>query len=125
MRTKLEDLVDQALENKLKQENATDSSDLLGDCYYNVIELEKVFKENDVSYTVYRGALKGDYRPDNIPDSFDEANKIGRVHYWIESNGFICEICSESELNYGKKLVSEERPPNYIVFSDSKANSLI
>lgn len=124
MKNQLETAVETALENRLDEKNLSSSEDLLGDCYYNVKELEEVLRSEGISYKVYRGALKGDYRPDNIPDSFKDANEIGRVHYWIESNGFICEISSESELNYGDTLVSKERPPNYIVFSDSEVDTL-
>lgn len=124
MKSTLATCVEEALENKLNEENASNSSELLGDCFYNVVALEEVLQSEGVSYTVYRGALLGDYRPDEQPESFKEANEIGRVHYWIESNGFICEICSESEIAYGESIVTKERPPNYIVFSDSEVDSL-
>jgi hypothetical protein len=124
MKDRLETCVEEALEIKLKRDNASSPSELLGDCFYNVSVLEDVLQSEGIEYTVYRGALIGDYRPDNQPDSFKEANEIGRVHYWIESNGYTCEICSESELEYGESIVSDERPPNYITFQDSEVDTI-
>lgn len=124
MKETLQECVDIALENRLQEQSFTDSHHLLGDCYYNVKELAKVMDENDVEYTVYRGALEEDFAIDDQPETFNEANEMGYAHYWIESHGFVCEISSEARYNYGDPLVSKERPENYLVFSDSEVHRI-
>jgi len=122
MKSILKNYVEEALEKRLEEKNFTDSKQLLGDCYYNTKCLSNVLTENDIEHSVFCGGLAGDYREDNIPENFQEARKIGLVHYWVESHGYICEISGECSL--GEPIVISNRPQDYIVFEDSKYDSL-
>lgn len=122
MKEELVKYVNIALEKRLNETNFKSSYQLLGDCYYNTKCLAKILENNNINYTIYQGALIGDYT--NIPDSFSEAKKIGLVHYWVKTNGYICEISSESRMHFGEPVVLKDKPDNYIVFSDSKTDYL-
>lgn len=124
MKQQLEEYVEEALQRRLTTLNKSSSKDLIGDCYYNTKTLIDVLDEHEVNYTVYRGALSEDFPPDEEPTTFQEAKAMGFVHYWVECNGYICEISSESEDNYGESIVTSKRPINYIVFPDSETSSL-
>lgn len=125
MENELSKCVNVALQRRLDETNFEDNEQLLGDCYYNTKELAIVLSEYNISYSIYNGALIGDYSPDEKPESFEEAKEIGLVHYWIESNGYICEISSESRCDgeMGEPVVLSSRPNNYIVFEDSECDS--
>jgi len=129
MKSELTQYVDKALSRRLNEENNnfTNSTQLLGDCLFNTKVLSEVLTENDVSHTIYGGALREDYGDNDIPESFGVAKKIGLVHYWIEVNGYVCEISSESKHReyFGQSVVLPSRPSNYIVFEDSKLDNLL
>lgn len=127
MQRELSRCVDVALQRRLEETNFTNSEQLLGDCYYNTKKLATVLSEYNISYSIYNGALMGDYRPDEQPKSFEDAKEIGLVHYWIESNGYICEISSESRKDeyMGQSVVLPSRPDNYIVFEDSVTERIL
>ncbi len=122
MENELIKCVNIALKRRLEETNFNDSTQLLGDCYYNTKILSTVLSEFNIEYSIYNGALIGDFAPDEKPESFKEAKEMGLVHYWIESNGYICEISSESRKDeeMGKPVVLSSRPENYIVFKDSE-----
>lgn len=122
MKSNLEECVDEALERRLNELNFTRSEQLLGDCYYNTKILIEVLEEHNITYDVFCGGLAGDYSKGSIPESFEIARNAGFVHYWVESNGFVCEIAGECSL--GKPIVISERPDDYIVFNDSRRDSL-
>jgi hypothetical protein len=124
MESTLKKYVNKALSNRLEDCNFTNSEQLLGDCYYNTKELAKILENNNILYSIYCGALMGDYKPEQKPESFEDAKEIGLVHYWIESNGYICEIASESERYFGESVVLNSRPNNYIIFEDSIKSSI-
>lgn len=123
MESELKKYVEEALNRRLSETGFEESNQLKGDCLYNTKMLKNVLDNNSIAYSIYGGALIGDFT--EKPKSFKDAKKIGLVHYWIESNGYICEICSESELYYGENVVLPFRPDNYIIFKDSKQESLI
>ncbi len=123
MKSELTKYVNEALSKRLNETGFEDSYELLGDCLYNTKALCGILDKYNISYTIYGGALIGDFV--NKPESFEEAKKIGLVHYWIEVNGYVCEIASESTKYFGESVVIPYRPVNYIVFDDSKIDSLL
>lgn len=127
MKSDLTEYVDEALSRRIDEARYFQTSeDLIGDCFFNTKVLSTVLDENNVSYDIYAGALIEDYREDNIPETFEEAKKCGLVHYWIEVNGYVCEISSECKKTeyLEQPVVLPFRPDNYIVFEDSIKNSL-
>lgn len=124
MKQQLEEYIDLALTRRLNAQNKSSSEELIGECYYNTKVLTEVLDEHGIEYIVYHGALLGDFPPNEEPDTFEEAKAMGFVHYWVECEGYTCEISSESEQYYGDSIVLQNRPSNYIVFPDSRKESL-
>ena len=120
----LENIVDEVRNKRLREKGGGHLVDdpgvlLLAECQQNSRALSEELAERDLTHTVVRGAIKDKFKPDEEPSSFADAKKLGLVHYWIECQGYVCEIASESQRHFGEAIVLAERPGNYIVFDDS------
>lgn len=91
-----------------------------GGCDENAVTLLSILADNlPEGYTasIRVGGMDIDGEP--TPETLADAHSIGTLHYWVEVDGpdgerFYCDVCSESDANYGEVAVVTERPGEYL-----------
>lgn len=125
MREKLEDIIEQVRSSAIRERSpeyldmdlARDY--LIGYCVENSRLLEERIREDtEWNVRVIEGAV--DYEVEPTPQSYEEAQKTGTLHHWVEvSDGketFYCNLIREGENIYHEPLVSRDVPDEYIIF---------
>jgi hypothetical protein len=113
---------DRLKSKKVEADVSNPSAFLFGECQRNAAVVRDELRSRGVQCCVVGGALHNAYRPDELPPSFEATKRDGfGVHYWVEAEGRVCEIASESELYWGEAIAVHIRPSKlgYKRFEDS------
>lgn len=127
--TDLQAVVQVAREKRLREKGVDNPADtanatelLMGECQRNAAAVRDELQSRGIPCQVVGGALRNMYREDELPTSFAETKLDGiGVHYWVESNGTICEVASESGPHWGDAIALDVAPEKlgYKRFDDS------
>jgi len=97
------------IEQLRSRSNRTKPQSLIGECNKNAIQLGKYLRQNNIICDVYLGYNENAGVAENIQEAYDKQI----IHWWIESDGYTLEVCSECTGCIGRMYVSRERPSNY------------
>lgn len=121
-----EELAEQARERRLDGPHHDETQfPLIGYCFDNALVMYMLLKEEGYSPTFMVGTT--DRVADELTQSgIDLSSDIdtiedlaGLVHYWVECNGYIIDIASDTHDNLGEVLVTKQSNA-YYTYSNSK-----
>lgn len=96
---------------------------ILGYCHENVIGTCQELSSRGYHPRFVWGAVSYD-RTEYTPDSIEEAEKNGMVHFWTEvdvaGETFILDPAQETDEEMGSPLVTTQLPKEYIRLPDSR-----
>lgn len=98
---------------------------LIGYCFDNALVIYTLLQENGYSPTFMVGTTDrvADELTQNGLDLETDIDTIedlaGLVHYWVECNGYIIDIASDTHDNLGEIVITNQSPV-YYTYSNSK-----
>lgn len=122
----LREYAEQAREQRLSGPHTNDHGPpLVGKCFDNALVLYNILKETTYDPTFMVGTtprVADDLIQNGVDletDISSVADLAGLVHYWVECDGYVIDIASDTHDHLGEILI-EKNPPQYYTFSDSE-----
>lgn len=106
-------LTGETLQEQLYKYGYKNPEQLLGNCNTNSVALLSKLSANGYNPELCVGVISDLGNESGLIDAFQN---IKNVHQWVEVDGYIAEICTESTPNTGTVYISEKRPSNYSVY---------